>query len=61
MENWQANGGLAFLILGIGNKISIIETNFKKIFSEGLQREEFNLIDYEDVAAELQKMIDAKQ
>jgi len=56
MSEWKDNGGNAFLIVGVKDKVAIFKERFNKIFSVGIDLQDFNLINYEDVAAELQKV-----
>lgn len=58
LQEWKENGGDAFLIVGVGSdKVSVFEDGFKSIAFDGVSREDFNLINYEQVTSVLRSRL----
>lgn len=51
LREWSEQGGNSCLIIGIGklNKVAIFFEGFSKIANEGVEREEFLLVDYSSI------------
>ena len=58
LQEWKDNGGSCFLIIGVGkDKVAIFANGFIDIFKNGLCREQFDLINYEEVESKLLGMM----
>lgn len=57
LKEWQSYGGNAFLIVGVASerKIAIFNQDFPRIATQGIERSEFNMINYEDASATIKR------
>lgn len=57
LEEWKENCGNCVLIVGIEseNKVALFFDGFRKISSDGLMREQFDLVAYDEVSGILRK------
>ena len=54
LQRWQENGGTSLLIVGVGSdKVSIFSDGFIDIYKNGIMREQFELINYEEAESKL--------
>lgn len=59
LQEWQDAGGHSFLLIGIESckKVAIFCKDFRRISHEGISREEYDLVDYEDVGKNILRIV----
>lgn len=59
LERWVKEGGSGALIIGVTKerKVAVVVDGFRRIASEGMKREEFDLVRYEDVGTILKSLV----
>lgn len=57
LSDWRAGGGLAFLVIGVTDKVAIFPDDFYRIAEKGINRNEFELIDFKDFEAKMKELI----
>lgn len=57
LQEHKDDGGNSFLIIAVGSdKILIVKENFVDVAKFGIEKKDFNLINYSEVEAELKKL-----